>query len=62
MKGIANRADRLFTLFSASAVGYYGFHGDEELTEESPAGNDFLARVAAEWEGEALQAAQKGAR
>jgi len=38
------------TLLSASAVGYYGFHGDEELTEESPPGNDFLATVAQEWE------------
>jgi uncharacterized protein len=50
------------TLFSTSAVGYYGFQGDEELTEESPPGNDFLARVAIEWEEEALRARQKGAR
>lgn len=50
------------TLLSASAVGYYGFHGDEELTEESPPGNDFLATVAQEWEEEALKARQKEAR
>ena len=50
------------TLLSASAVGYYGFHGDEELTEESPSGNDFLATIAREWEEEALKARQKGAR
>ena len=31
------------TFFSTSAVGYYGFHEDEELTESSPAGDDFLA-------------------
>ncbi len=49
-------------LFSTSAVGYYGFHGDEELTEESPPGDDFLARVAVEWENEALRAEGKGAR
>lgn len=49
-------------LFSTSAVGYYGFHGDEELTEESPPGDDFLARVAVEWENEALRAEEKGAR
>ncbi|MBN1470675.1 MAG: NAD-dependent epimerase/dehydratase family protein, partial [Syntrophaceae bacterium] len=29
------------TLFSTSAVGYYGFHQDEDLTENSAAGNDF---------------------
>jgi uncharacterized protein len=37
-------------LIQASAVGYYGPHGDEELTEDAPAGNDFPARVAVDWE------------
>lgn len=50
------------TLFSTSAVGYYGFHEDEELTESSSAGNDFLARLAFDWEAEALRAQDKGAR
>jgi uncharacterized protein (TIGR01777 family) len=50
------------TFFSTSAVGYYGFHADEELTEASPAGTDFLARLAEDWEREALKAQQKGAR
>jgi uncharacterized protein (TIGR01777 family) len=50
------------TLFSTSAVGYYGFTGDEELTEECPAGDDFLAGVAAEWEREAKKAEASGAR
>lgn len=49
-------------LFSTSAVGYYGFHGDEMLTEESPPGDGFLARVAVDWENEALRAEKKGAR
>lgn len=49
-------------LFSTSGVGYYGFHGDEELAEESPPGDDFLARVAVGWENEALKAEGKGAR
>ena len=51
-----------FTLFSTSAVGYYGFHGDEKLTEDSPPGDDFLATLAVAWEGEALKAQEKGAR
>lgn len=53
---------RSTTLFSASAVGYYGFHGDEILDESAPAGGDFLAALAAEWEIEALRARHKGAR
>jgi uncharacterized protein len=50
------------TLLSTSAVGYYGFHEDEELMEDSPPGNDFLATVAVAWESEALKAREKGAR
>ncbi len=33
-----------------SAIGYYGAHGDEELTESSPQGSDFLAQVCRETE------------
>src|SRR4051812_27135002 len=33
------------TLVSASAVGYYGPHGDDIVTEETPPGDDFPARV-----------------
>jgi len=62
VEGIPSHPQRPFTLFSTSAVGYYGFCGDEELTEGSPNGNDFLARIASEWEGEALKAREKGAR
>jgi uncharacterized protein len=37
-------------LIQASAVGYYGPRGDEELAETAPPGNDFLARLCLEWE------------
>jgi uncharacterized protein (TIGR01777 family) len=49
-------------LVSASAIGYYGPRGDEELTEESPPGEDFLARLCVEWEREALRAESLGVR
>ncbi len=62
VEGIPPHPEKPFTLFSTSAVGYYGFCGDEELVEDSPPGNDFLARIAKEWEGEALKAREKGAR
>jgi hypothetical protein len=49
-------------LVSASAVGYYGFHGDEELTEADPPGEDFLARTAIEWEAAARPVEAAGVR
>jgi uncharacterized protein (TIGR01777 family) len=40
------------TLVAASAVGYYGFDtGDVLMTEDMPAGTEFLAYVVRDWEG-----------
>src|SRR3984893_15496067 len=50
------------TIVSASAIGYYGNRGDELLTEESKPGDDFLARLALEWEAEAVKAEALGLR
>jgi uncharacterized protein (TIGR01777 family) len=50
------------TLLSTSAVGYYGFRGDEWLDEDARPGDDFLARLCVEWEGEARRAGERGAR
>jgi len=44
-------------MVSGSAVGYYGALGAEVVTEEMPAGSDFLAQVCVRWEAEALRAA-----
>ena len=52
-----NRPSRLL---AASAVGYYGPRGDEELDEDAPPGNDFLAEVCTEWEAAAAGARQAG--
>lgn len=41
---------------SASAIGYYGDRGNEELTEASDPGDDFLARLCVRWEREAMRA------
>jgi uncharacterized protein len=59
---IRSDRDRPFTLISTSAVGYYGFHDNEDIFEESAPGVDFLAGVAADWEAEALTGTAKGAR
>jgi hypothetical protein len=49
-------------LISASAVGYYGNRGDETLTEQSPPGSDFLARLSFDWEDAAMAAEKRGVR
>jgi uncharacterized protein (TIGR01777 family) len=54
-------ADHPVRLVSGSAVGYYGDRGDEELTEPSPPGNDFLADVVLAWEAAVNPAVDAGA-
>jgi uncharacterized protein (TIGR01777 family) len=49
-------------LVSASAIGFYGDRGAEELREGSSAGDDFLARVCVDWEREAMVAESLGVR
>jgi uncharacterized protein (TIGR01777 family) len=49
-------------MINASAVGYYGARGDELVTEETSAGNDFLGWLCREWEEEALRAEPLGLR
>jgi uncharacterized protein len=60
--GIEAADPRPRVLVSSSAVGIYGPHGDEELDEQTPAGNDFLAEVCVVWEREAERAAALGLR
>lgn len=49
-------------LVSASAVGYYGDRGDEELTEDSEPGDDFLGEVCQAWEEATEPAEHAGIR
>ena len=49
-------------LINASAVGYYGPHGDEMITEEIAPGNDFLSVLCRDWEEEAKKAEELGMR
>jgi uncharacterized protein (TIGR01777 family) len=60
--GIEAADPRPRALVSASAVGYYGPHGDERLDEDTPPGEDFLAEVCVVWEREAQRAAELGLR
>jgi uncharacterized protein (TIGR01777 family) len=54
------RAPQIF--IAASAIGFYGSRGDEELTESSSTGSDFLAQTCQDWELESARAADLGAR
>lgn len=47
---------------AASAVGYYGDRGDEQITEQSGTGSGFLAGQVEDWERESLRAAESGMR
>ena len=60
--GIEAADPRPRVLVSASAVGYYGPHGDERLDEQAPAATDFLAEICVTWEREARRAADLGLR
>jgi uncharacterized protein len=61
-EALAQASERPRVLISASAVGYYGDRGDEQLPEGTPAGSGFLAEVCREWEAAAEPAARSGIR
>lgn len=61
--GFISRLDQKPRVFvSASAVGYYGDKGNEELDESAPRGQGFLAYVCEAWEKEARESEKLGIR
>ncbi|MGH2448589.1 MAG: TIGR01777 family oxidoreductase [Chloroflexota bacterium] len=62
VNAMAAHEPRPKVLVNASAVGLYGSRGDEELTEQSASGTDFLPDVVREWEAAAREAAALGVR
>lgn len=57
-----NAAGQPKVLVSGSAIGYYGPHGDEEISESAAAGSDFLAQLCVEWEAAAREVERDGIR
>jgi len=55
-RALAALDHRPSVLVSASAIGYYGDRGDEELTEASASGTGFQAEVCRAWEGATAEA------
>lgn len=60
--GLSSAKTHPAVFISASAVGYYGDRGGEAVDENSPPGQDFLARVCSQWEHEAQVASALGVR
>ena len=56
-RAIQAAGQKPLAFLSGSAIGIYGPRGDEPVTEETPAGSDFLSRLAVEWEREAMAVA-----
>ena len=56
----ASRKPKIF--ISASAIGYYGFRGNEMLQESDSAGFDFLAETCRKWEEEITKLKNSGVR
>jgi uncharacterized protein len=59
LEKFAQRPHRATVYVSASAIGYYGTSETATFVEESPPGDDFLARVCIGWEREAQRAADR---
>ena len=62
MEAIKQATNKPKVLLQSSAVGYYGPHGNELVTEETGMGNDFLAKVCHDWEASTVSATQMGVR
>ena len=61
-RALAARPDTPRVLVSGSAIGFYGDTGDRAVTEDSPAGQGFLADVVVAWERAAQPAIDAGVR
>jgi len=59
---ISRLKDKPKVFVASSAIGFYGERGDEEITESSAAGDNFLAEVSKAWESESRRAEDAGIR
>lgn len=59
---ISASSERPKVLVSASAVGYYGDRGNEELTEDASSGSGYLAELCRKWEAAASDVSKLGVR
>jgi uncharacterized protein (TIGR01777 family) len=63
IEAVAQARNKPRVVVQSSAIGYYGFHGDEVLTEEDGPGADWAARVVVhEWEPSTVPIEEMGVR
>jgi uncharacterized protein (TIGR01777 family) len=63
VEAVAQAEESPRVVVQSSAVGYYGFHADEVLTERAGPGDDWAARFTAEeWEPSTLSVEEMGVR
>jgi uncharacterized protein (TIGR01777 family) len=62
VRSFANLEKRPSTFVCASAIGFYGDRGSEEMTESSAPGSGFLPEVCRDWEAAAVEAEELGMR
>lgn len=62
MDAIQKAAEKPRVVIQSSAVGYYGTPGNQLLTEDSPAGEDFQADVCKQWEDSTKAVESMGVR
>ncbi len=61
-EGIAKAKNRPKVVVQASAIGFYGPRGAEPVTEDTPAGESFLAEVSKKWEASTVGVESHGIR
>ena len=61
-QAISEATEPAKVLVQGSAVGFYGTRGSETITEDAAAGNDFLAKLAIEWEEASAPVESHGVR
>jgi len=62
VQAIGSAKQKPLILVQASGVGYYGPCGEGDVPESAPAGQDYLARLAVEWEASTAAVEAMGVR
>jgi uncharacterized protein len=62
VEAVSAAAKKPNVVIQSSGVGYYGLHAAEIITEEVPAGSDFLAKVCIAWEASTAPVEAQGTR